>query len=330
MYTASEKRYETMQYNRCGSSGLKLPAVSLGLWHNFGSNASFDNMQSMCYTAFDNGITHFDLANNYGPVYGAAEENFGRILAKGLGIYRDELVISTKAGYDMWQGPYGDGGSKKYLVASLDQSLKRMGLDYVDIFYHHRPDRETPIEETARALDGIVRSGKALYVGISNYNKEETIAIAALFQEMGTPFIINQRKYSLFDRTIEKDGLKDYAAASGIGIITFCPLAQGLLTNRYIDGIPQDCRIRTDGRFLKESALDEGTLGRIRELNALAQERGQSLAQMALAWILRDGDITSVLIGASKPAQITDNVGMLSNLTFSDAQLQKIERICGA
>ncbi|MFG6344895.1 MAG: aldo/keto reductase [Lachnospiraceae bacterium] len=287
-------------------------------------------MQSMCHIAFDNGITHFDLANNYGPIYGAAEENFGRILAKGPGIYRDELVISTKAGYDMWQGPYGDGGSKKYLVASLDQSLKRMGLDYVDIFYHHRPDRETPIEETARALDGIVRSGKALYVGISNYNKEETIAIAALFQEMGTPFIINQRKYSLFDRTIEKDGLKDYASANGIGIITFCPLAQGLLTNRYIDGIPQDCRIRTDGRFLKESALDEGTLGRIRELNALAQERGQSLAQMALAWILRDGDITSVLIGASKPAQITDNVGMLSNLTFSDSQLQKIEQICGS
>lgn len=287
-------------------------------------------MQSMCHTAFDNGITHFDLANNYGPIYGAAEENFGRILAKGPGIYRDELVISTKAGYDMWQGPYGDGGSKKYLVASLDQSLKRMGLDYVDIFYHHRPDRETPIEETARALDGIVRSGKALYVGISNYNKEETIAIAALFQEMGTPFIINQRKYSLFDRTIEKDGLKDYASANGIGIITFCPLAQGLLTNRYIDGIPQDCRIRTDGRFLKESALDSGTIQRIRELNALAEERGQSLAQMALAWILRDGDITSVLIGASKPAQIIDNVGMLSNLTFSDSQLQKIEQICGS
>ncbi len=330
MYTANEKRYEIMRYNRCGSSGLKLPAVSLGLWHNFGSNASFDNMQSMCHTAFDNGITHFDLANNYGPVYGAAEEKFGRILAKGLGIYRDELVISTKAGYDMWQGPYGDGGSKKYLVASLDQSLKRMGIDYVDIFYHHRPDRETPIEETARALDGIVRSGKALYVGISNYNKEETIAIAALFHEMGTPFIINQRKYSLFDRAIEKDGLKDYAAANGIGIITFCPLAQGLLTNRYIDGIPQDCRIRTDGRFLKEDALDDGTLGRIRNLNALARERGQSLAQMALAWILRDGDITSVLIGASKPAQIIDNVGMLSNLTFSDAELQKIEQICEA
>ena len=230
----------------------------------------------------------------------------------------------------MWQGPYGIGGSKKYLVASLDQSLKRMGLDYVDIFYHHRPDSETPIEETARALDGIVRSGKALYVGISNYNKEETIAIAALFQEMGTPFIINQRKYSLFDRTIEKDGLKDYAAANGIGVITFCPLAQGLLTNRYINGIPQDCRIRTDGRFLKESALDSGTIQRIRELNALAEERGQSLAQMALAWILRDGDITSVLIGASKPEQIIDNVGMLSNLTFSDAQLQKIEQICKA
>ena len=328
MYIANEKRYEIMRYNRCGSSGLKLPAVSLGLWHNFGSNASFDNMQSMCHTAFDNGITHFDLANNYGPVYGAAEENFGRILAKGLGIYRDELVISTKAGYDMWQGPYGDGGSKKYLVASLDQSLKRMGIDYVDIFYHHRPDRETPIEETARALDGIVRSGKALYVGISNYNKEDTIAIAEYFHEMGTPFIINQRKYSLFDRTIEKDGLKDYAAANGIGIITFCPLAQGLLTNRYIDGIPQDCRIRTDGRFLKEDALDDGTLGRIRNLNALARERGQSLAQMALAWILRDGDITSVLIGASKPAQIIDNVGMLSSLIFSDAELKKIEQIC--
>ncbi|MDE7322762.1 MAG: aldo/keto reductase [Lachnospiraceae bacterium] len=330
MYTANKKRYETMQYNRCGSSGLKLPAVSLGLWHNFGSNASFDNMQSMCHTAFDNGITHFDLANNYGPVYGAAEENFGRILAKGLGMYRDELVVSTKAGYDMWQGPYGIGGSKKYLVASLDQSLKRMELDYVDIFYHHRPDHETPIEETARALDGIVRSGKALYVGISNYNKEETIAIAALFQEMGTPFIINQRKYSLFDRTIEKDGLKDYASANGIGVITFCPLAQGLLTNRYIDGIPQDCRIRTDGRFLKESALDSGTIQCIRELNALAKERGQSLAQMALAWILRDGDITSVLIGASKPEQIIDNVGMLSNFTFSDEELQKIEKICGA
>lgn len=328
MYIADNKRYETMKYNRCGQSGLKLPAVSLGLWHNFGSNASFDNMQAMCYTAFDNGITHFDLANNYGPVYGAAEENFGRILAKGLGIYRDELVISTKAGYDMWPGPYGDGGSRKYLVASLDQSLKRMGLDYVDIFYHHRPDKDTPIEETARALDAIVRSGKALYVGISNYNKEETVAIADLFHELGTPFIINQRKYSLFDRTIETDGLKDYAASNGIGVITFCPLAQGLLTDRYIAGIPQDSRIRTDGRFLKEDALNTDIIAKIKALNELAKERGQSLAQMALAWILRDGDITSVLIGTSKPAQIIDNVGMLSKQTFSAEELQKIEQIC--
>ncbi|MDE7203266.1 MAG: aldo/keto reductase [Lachnospiraceae bacterium] len=328
MYTANEKRYDTMRYNRCGKSGLMLPAVSLGLWHNFGSNASFDNMQAMCYTAFDNGITHFDLANNYGPVYGAAEENFGRILAKGLGVYRDELVISTKAGYDMWPGPYGNWGSKKYLVASLDQSLRRMGLDYVDIYYHHRPDKDTPIEETAGALDGIVRSGKALYVGISNYNKEETIAIANLFQKMGTPFIINQRSYSLFNRAIEQDGLKDYAAANGIGIITFCPLEQGLLTNRYLNGIPEDSRIRSGSIFLGEDALSSEKLDKIRKLNALAQERGQSLAQMALAWILRDGDITSVLIGASKPAQILDNVGMLSNLKFSGEELQKIEEIC--
>lgn len=229
----------------------------------------------------------------------------------------------------MWPGPYGNWGSKKYLVASLDQSLKRMGLDYVDIYYHHRPDRDTPVEETARALDGIVRSGKALYVGISNYNKEETIAIASLFQEMGTPFIINQRKYSLFDRTIEQDGVKDYAAAHGIGVITFCPLAQGLLTDRYIDGIPQDSRIRTDGRFLKEDALGRETIDKVRALNEIAKERGQSLAQMALAWILRDGDITSVLIGASKPAQIIDNVGMLSNIRFSGEELRRIEQICG-
>ena len=262
MYIASETRYDKMVYNRCGASGLLLPAVSLGLWHNFGSNASFDNMVDICQTAFDLGITHFDLANNYGPVPGAAEENFGRILKKCLGAYRDELVISTKAGYDMWPGPYGNWGGKKYLVASLDQSLRRMGLDYVDIFYHHRPDAETPLEETARALDGIVRSGKALYVGISNYNKEQTIAIAKLFNEMGTPFIINQRRYSMFVRDIEKDGLKEYAAKNGIGIITFSPLAQGLLTNRYLNGIPESSRIRTDGRFLKEEAVNEETLRR--------------------------------------------------------------------
>lgn len=327
MYEASEKRYETMKYNRCGSSGLLLPAVSLGLWHNFGSNANLDNMEAMCHTAFDHGITHFDLANNYGPVPGAAEENFGRILAKGFGRYRDELVISTKAGYDMWPGPYGNWGSKKYLVASLDQSLKRMGLDYVDIFYHHRPDPNTPLEETVRALDGIVRSGKALYIGISNYNKEQTIAAAELFRELGTPFIINQRKYSMFVRDMEKDGLKDYAAAHGIGIITFSPLAQGLLTDRYLHGIPEDSRIRTDGRFLKESAVTEEVLQKVRALGEIAAQRGQSLAQMALAWILRDGDITSVLIGASRPSQILDNIGMLGNTDFSAGERARIDEI---
>ena len=327
MYNAEETRYDKMHYNRCGTSGLLLPAVSLGLWHNFGSNGNFDNMTAMCQTAFDNGITHFDLANNYGPVYGAAEENFGRILKKSLGIYRDELIISTKAGYDMWPGPYGNWGSKKYLVASLDQSLTRMGLDYVDIYYHHRPDPDTPLEETAGALDGIVRSGKALYVGISNYNKEQTIAIAELFRKMGTPFIINQRNYSMFNRDIEKDGLKDYAAQNGIGIITFCPLAQGLLTDRYINGIPSDSRIKTDGRYMTENAVNEAVLRKIVALNAIAKERGQSLAQMALAWILRDGDITSVLIGASRPSQIIDNVGMLNHTHFSNDERRRIDEI---
>ncbi len=329
MYIADEKRYESMQYNRCGNSGLLLPAVSLGLWHNFGSNGNFDTMQAMCRTAYDNGITHFDLANNYGPVPGAAEENFGRILKNGLGEYRDELVISTKAGYDMWPGPYGNWGSRKYLTASLDQSLKRMGLEYVDIYYHHRPDPKTPLEETARALDDIVRRGKALYVGISNYNKEQTIAIAELFTQMGTPFIINQRKYSMFVRDIEKDGLKDYAAAHGIGIITFCPLAQGLLTDRYLNGIPEDSRIRTDGRFLKENAITEDTIEKVRKLGALAKDRGQSLAQMALAWILRDKDITSVLIGASRPSQILDNIGMVGNTDFSAEERARIDEILG-
>lgn len=329
MYIAKETRYDRMQYNRCGASGLLLPAVSLGLWHNFGSNGNFDNMMDMCQTAFDNGITHFDLANNYGPAPGAAEENFGRILKKSLGVYRDELVISTKAGYDMWPGPYGDWGSRKYLVASLDQSLKRMGLDYVDIYYHHRPDPATPLEETAGALDSIVRSGKALYVGISNYDKEQTIAIGELFRKMGTPFIINQRRYSMLDRGIEQDGLKDYAAEHGIGIITFCPLAQGLLTDRYLNGIPADSRIRTDGRFLKESAVREETLQKVRALGEVAGERGQSLAQMALAWILRDGDITSVLIGASRASQILDNVGMLSNLHFDEGERERIDSILG-
>ncbi len=327
MYVASEKRYEEMKYNRCGSSGLLLPAVSLGLWHNFGSGGNFETMQAMCHAAFDSGITHFDLANNYGPEPGAAEENFGRILKKGLGRYRDELVISTKAGYDMWPGPYGNWGSKKYLVSSLDQSLKRMGLEYVDLFYHHRPDPDTPLEETVRALDGIVRSGKALYVGISNYNKEQTIRAAQLFKELGTPFIINQRKYSMFVRDIETDGLKDYAVAHGIGIITFCPLAQGLLTNRYLNGIPEDSRIRTDGRFLKENAVTEETLKKVSALNEVAKERGQTLAQMALSWILRDGDITSVLIGASRPSQILENVGTVHATEFSAEERRRIEEI---
>lgn len=329
MYIAKETRYDKMQYSRCGESGLLLPAVSLGLWHNFGSNGNFDCMEELCQTAFDHGITHFDLANNYGPAPGAAEENFGRILKKSLGAYRDELVISTKAGYDMWPGPYGNWGSKKYLVASLDQSLRRMGLDYVDIYYHHRPDPKTPLEETARALDGIVRSGKALYVGVSNYDREQTAAAAELFREMGTPFIINQRKYSMFAREIEEDGLKDYAAFNGIGVIAFCPLAQGLLTDRYLHGIPEDSRIKTDGRFLQESAVSEGTLQKVQALHEMAKERGQSLAQMALAWVLRDGDVASVLIGASKPSQILDNIGMLENMEFRQEERERIDQILG-
>ncbi|MBQ7924871.1 MAG: aldo/keto reductase [Lachnospiraceae bacterium] len=327
MYQASEKRYEEMKYTRCGRSGLFLPQVSLGLWHNFGTNTDFANMQAMCHTAFDHGITHFDLANNYGPIPGAAEENFGKILDAGLRAYRDEMVISTKAGYDMWPGPYGDWGSKKYLVASLDQSLKRMGLDYVDIYYHHRPDPGTPLEETVRALDGIVKAGKALYVGISNYNKKQTIEAAAMFKELGTPFIINQRSYNMFNRDIEKDGLKDYAAANGIGIITFSPLAQGLLTDRYLHGIPEDSRVKTDGRFLNESSISEEALKKVSALNELAKERGQTLAQMALSWILRDGDITSVLIGASKPSQILDNIGIIHSTAFTDEERAKIDEI---
>lgn len=326
-YVANEDRYDTMIYKRCGRSGLKLPAVSLGLWHNFGTNASFDNMTQMCKKAFDLGITHFDLANNYGPAAGAAEENFGRILKNDLGVYRDELIISTKAGYYMWEGPYGDFGSKKYLVASLDQSLKRMGLDYVDIFYHHRPDPETPIEETVRALDGIVKQGKALYVGISNYNKVQTEEAVKLFKELGTPFIINQVRYSMLDRWIEKDGLKEYAAKNGIGLITFSPLAQGLLTDRYLNGIPADSRVRTDGRFLNESAITPEYINKARALDKLAKERGQTLAQMALSWILKDGDITSVLVGASKVSQIVDDVSIIKSAPFTKEELDRIDEI---
>lgn len=327
MYQADETRYEGMQYNRCGKSGLKLPLVSMGLWHNFGSNADFDSMKNMCTAAFDAGITHFDLANNYGPVNGAAEENFGRILDWGLGRYRDELVISTKAGHEMWQGPYGDWGSKKSLVASLDQSLKRMGLEYVDIFYHHRPDPETPLEETMLALDGIVKSGKALYVGISKYNKEQAAAAMEILRELKTPFIIHQSRYSMFERSIETNGLKHFAAENGCGIIAFCPLAQGLLTDKYLNGIPEESRIRKDGRFLKESALTSERLEKIRALNELAKERGQSLAQMALSWVLRDGEVTSVLAGASRPEQILDNVKIVGHTDFTAEELSQIENI---
>ena len=330
MYVANENRYETMKYHRCGNSGLMLPAVSLGLWHNFGSNGNYDNMLDMCFTAFDQGITHFDLANNYGPVPGAAEENFCRILKDGLGNYRDELVISTKAGYDMWKGPYGNWGSRKYLIASLDQSLQRMGLDYVDIFYHHRPDPETPLEETMLALDSIVKSGKALYVGISNYNKAQTQEAVKILRELKTPFIINQRKYSMFERNIEEDGLKSYAAQNGIGIIAFCPLAQGLLTNKYLHGIPEDSRIRTDGRFLHEDALSESRLAQIRALNDIAENRGQTLAQMALSWVLRDGEVTSVLIGASRASQITENTKIVEASAFTSDELDAIEAILNA
>ena len=327
MYVADENRYETMKYHRCGNSGLMLPAVSLGLWHNFGSNGNYDNMLNMCFTAFDQGITHFHLANNYGPIPGAAEENFGRILKDGLGNYRDELIISTKAGYDMWKGPYGNWGSRKYLIASLDQSLQRMGLDYVDIFYHHRPDPETPLEETMLALDSIVKSGKALYVGISNYNKVQTQEAVKILRELKTPFIINQRKYSMFERNIEEDGLKSYATKNGIGIIAFCPLAQGLLTNKYLHGIPEDSRIRTDGRFLHEDALSESRLAQIRALNDIAENRGQTLAQMALSWVLRDGEVTSVLIGASRASQITENTRIVEAAAFSADELAAIEAV---
>ena len=318
MYQANEKRYETLPYHRCGDSGLLLPAVSLGFWHNFGDTASYDNMKKLCFTAFDHGITHFDLANNYGPEPGSAEKNLGLILRDELSAYRDELIISTKAGYDMWPGPYGNWGSRKYLIASLDQSLKRLGLDYVDIFYHHRMDPETPLEETMEALAQIVRSGKALYVGLSNYNGEKLTQAEAILKELYCPFIINQNRYSIFDRTVEQNGLKETAAKLHKGIIAFSPLAQGMLTDRYLHGIPEDSRIRTDGRFLKENALTQERLGQIRKLNGLAAERGQTLAEMALAWVLKDGIVTSVLIGASRPAQILDNIKALENTHFTE------------
>ncbi len=326
-YLANKERYAAMEYQRCGASGLKLPAVSLGLWHNFGDGADFENMCNMCFTAFDHGITHFDLANNYGPEAGAAERNFGKILREQMQAYRDEMIISTKAGYYMWQGPYGDLGSRKYLMASIDQSLLRMGLDYVDIFYHHRMDPDTPLEETMGALDSIVKSGKALYVGLSNYDGKTMREATAILKDLKCPFVINQNSYSILNRTIEGNGLKDACRDTEKGLIIFSPLAQGLLTNRYLKGIPQDSRVRTDGRFLNEKSLTEERLEKVRRLELLARERGQSLAQMSLAWVYRNQEVTSVLIGASRPEQILDNVGMLANKDFTDEELHLIDEI---
>ncbi len=328
MYAAEEKRYETMNYNYCGRSGLKLPALSLGLWHNFGSVNDEENMKKILFTAFDHGISHFDLANNYGPIYGSAETNFGRILKSDLMSYRDEMIISTKAGYDMWPGPYGNGGSKKYLIASLDQSLKRMGLEYVDIFYHHRPDPETPIEETMAALDQMVRQGKALYIGISNYKTEQTKKAYEILKAQGTPFVIHQARYSILDRWIETDGLKDYLYENGVGCIAFSPLAQGILTGKYLDCIPKESRIGSGKSiYLHDSDLTEEKLTKVRLLNEIASMRGQSLTQMALAWILRDGKVTSVLIGASKAEQILENLKSLHNTKFSTEECDKINHI---
>ncbi|WP_297285299.1 aldo/keto reductase [uncultured Brachyspira sp.] len=320
-------RYDNMIFNRCGRSGLKLPIISLGLWHNFGENCDYNNMKDIINTAFDNGITHFDLANNYGPPYGAAEINMGKILNDGFNKYRDEIIISTKAGYDMWDGPYGDWGSKKYLIASINQSLKRLNLEYVDIFYHHRMDSETPLEETMEALTRIVKSGKALYVGLSNYDGATMERASKILTYANVPFIINQNRYSIFDRTIENNGLKLKSQKLSKGIIAYSPLAQGLLTDKYIDGIPNDSRIAADGRYLKKDAITRDRLRQIKELNDLAKERGETLAQMALRWVLKDEDITSVLIGASKPSQIIENLKIINKNNLTDLELKKIDDI---
>ena len=322
MYTPAKERYNIMEYNRCGRSGLLLPKISLGLWHNFGDASDYENMRQLCFTAFDNGITQFDLANNYGPAYGSAEKNFGRILKEDLMPYRDELIITTKAGFDMWDGNWG---SRKYLLASLDQSLKRMGLDYVDIFYHHRMDPETPLEETMGALATAVCQGKALYVGLSNYDGETLEQAAAILKDLKCPFVINQNCYSIFDRTVEKNGLKDMTGNLKKGLITFSPLAQGQLTDRYLNGIPEDSRIRKDGRFLKESILTAERMEQIRKLNELAAQRGEKLADMALAWLLQKKEVTSVLIGASKTQQILDNIKAIHSAPFTEEELQKID-----
>ena len=326
MYQTNEHRYETMKYLRCGKSGLLLPRVSLGLWHNFGSVDCYENMREILFEAFDSGITHFDLANNYGPSYGSAEENFGRILAADLRPYRDEMIISTKAGYDMWPGPYGNWGSRKYLMASLDQSLRRMGLDYVDIFYHHRPDPDTPLEETMNALSDIVRQGKALYVGLSNYRSDQLREAAAILRENKTPLLITQPRYNMFDRWVESDGLLDTAAECGCGVICFSPLAQGLLTNRYLNGIPADSRAARN-HFLKAENITEEKLLTIQRLQEIAEGRNQSLAQLALSWVLRENKVTSVLIGASRKSQIDDNVQILRHLEFTTDELNAIEKV---
>ncbi len=327
MYQASETRYQSMPYDHCGDSGLKLPAISLGFWHNFGDTASYDNMKQLVLTAFDNGITQFDLANNYGPAPGSAETNFGYIMKENLQSYRDEMVITTKAGYDMWPGPYGNWGSRKYLLASLDQSLKRMGLEYVDIFYHHRMDPETPLEETMGALAQAVASGKALYAGLSNYDGKTMEQAAAILRDLHCPFIVNQNRYSIFDRTIEQNGLKETAAKLKKGIVAYSPLAQGMLTDRYLHGIPEDSRMKQKGSYLHEDALTESYLEKVKQLNALAAERGQSLAEMALSWILRDGIVTSVLVGASKPSQIIGNLGALKNTSFTEEEIRLIDAV---
>lgn len=326
-YTANENRYTEMNYNKCGESGLKLPSVSLGLWHNFGDTGNYENMCKMCFTAFDNGITHFDLANNYGPEAGSAETNFGKILNEHMKSYRDEMIISTKAGYYMWPGPYGEWGSKKYLTASLDQSLKRMNIDYVDIFYHHRPDPDTPLYETMWALDRIVKSGKALYAGLSNYDGETMKKAAEILNELHCPFVINQNRYSIFDRTVEKNGILTAAKEEKKGMIIFSPLEQGLLTERYLKGIPDDSRVRTDGRFLNEGSVSADKIEKAKKLNEIAKRRGQTLAQMSLAWVYNNESVTSVLIGASKPEQIIENINMQKNTSFSEEELKEIDKI---
>lgn len=327
-YEAAASRYDTMKFRRCGKSGIRLPMISLGLWHNFGHDDSFSNARQMLRTAFDMGITHFDLANNYGPPYGSAEETFGRIFQKDFARYRDELIISSKAGWDMWPGPYGNFGSRKYLVASLDQSLKRMGIDYVDIFYHHRPDPETPLEETMGALHHLVQQGKALYVGISQYSAEDTAKAYDILREMGTPMLIHQPRYSMFDRWVE-GGLLDVLEEKGIGSIAFSPLEQGILTNKYLKGFPKDSRAVKDGRYLKTNEISEEVLNKVRSLNEIAEARGQTMAQLAIAWILKDERITTVLVGASRVSQVIDNVKTLDNLDFSAEELEKIEAILG-